>query len=151
MLEAFSPEGEAEDRVYRLALAVVRAAEEGASPELLGRYVEAWLLKLHGLYPPLDRCAACGGPLAREGPLSYHRGAQGFVCGDCGPASGPDLPVEARLLLADLFRRPPDALGEATPAARSVESFHRDLIAAHLERELRSPRVIREVGREAPR
>src|SRR5512134_2545961 len=47
LLHAFSPEGEAEDRVYRLALAVVRAAEGGASPELLGRYLEAWLLKLN--------------------------------------------------------------------------------------------------------
>lgn len=151
MLDAFSPEGEAEDRVYRLALAVVQAAEKGASPELLGRYLEAWLLKLNGLYPPLDRCAACGTALEATGPLSYHRGAHGFVCGDCGPASGPDLPAEARRLLAELFRRPPDALGEAGPAARAVEAFHRDLIAAHLERDLRSPRVIREVAREALR
>jgi len=151
MLDAFSAEGEADDRVYRLALAVVQAAEKGVSPELLGRYLEAWLLRLSGLYPPLDRCAACGGPLAPEGPLSYHRAAHGFVCPDCGPASGPDLPPPARRLLAELFRRRPDALGEPGPEARAVESFHRDLIVAHLERDLRSPRVIREVGREAAR
>jgi len=151
MLDAFSPEGEAEDRVYRLALAVVQAAEKGAHPELLGRYLEAWLLKLNGLYPPLDRCAACGGPLATAGSLSYHRGAHGFVCRGCGPASGPDLPSEARHVLAEIFRRPPDALGEPGPAARAIEPFHRELIAAHLERDLRSPRVIREVAREAAR
>jgi DNA repair protein RecO (recombination protein O) len=151
MLDAFSAEGEADDRIYRLALAVVQAAEKGTSPELLGRYLEAWLLRLSGLYPPLDRCAACGGPLAAEGLLSYHRAARGFVCRDCGPASGPDLSPAARRLLAELFRRPPDALGEAGPEARAIESFHRDLIAAHLERDLRSPRVIREVGREALR
>jgi glycyl-tRNA synthetase alpha chain len=98
LLDAFSPEGEAEDRVYRLALAVVEAAEKDASPELLGRYLEAWLLKLHGLYPPLDRCATCGGPLAATGPLSYHRGAHGFVCADCGPASGPDPAPAGRAL-----------------------------------------------------
>jgi DNA repair protein RecO (recombination protein O) len=151
MLDAFSPEGEAEDRVYRLALAVLQAAEKGASPDLLGRYLEAWLLRLHGLYPPLDRCAACGGALAATGPLSYDRAARGFVCGDCSPASGPELPAEARRLLAEVFRRPPDALGEASPAARAIESFHRDLISAHLERDLRAPRVIREVGRGAAR
>src|SRR5512139_52066 len=151
LLDAFSPEGEAEEKVYRLALAVVRAAEGGVSPDLLGRYLEAWLLKLHGLYPPLDRCSACGGALAAAGPLSYHRAAHGFVCGDCGPASGPELPAEARRLLAELFRRPPDALGETSPATRDVESFHRDLISAHLERDLRAPRVIREVAREAAR
>jgi DNA repair protein RecO (recombination protein O) len=151
MLDAFSAEGEADDRVYRLGLAVVQAAEKGVSPELLGRYLEAWLLRLSGLYPPLDRCAGCGGPLASAGPLCYHRAAHGFVCRECGPASGPDLPPPARRLLAELFRRHPDALGEAGPEARAVESFHRDLIAAHLERDLRSPRVIREVGREGQR
>jgi DNA repair protein RecO (recombination protein O) len=151
MLDAFSAEGEADERVYRLALALVRAAEAGTSPELLGRYLEAWLLRLNGLYPPLDSCAACGGPLAAEGPLSYHRPAHGFVCVGCGPASGPVLPPAARRLLAEIFRRPPDGLGEAGPEARTVESFQRDLIAAHLERDLRSPRVIREVAREAAR
>ena len=110
------------------------------------------MLKLHGLYPPLDRCAACGGPLPASGALSYHRGAHGFVCGDCGPASGPDLPVAARRMLADFFRRPPDALGaEAGAAAQALESFHGGLIAAHLERDLRSPRVIREIAREIAR
>jgi DNA repair protein RecO (recombination protein O) len=150
LLDAFSPEGEAEDKVYRLALAVLQAAEKGASPELLGRYLEAWLLRLQGLFPPLERCAACGGPLP-SGALSYHRGAHGFVCRDCGPASGPELPAETRLLLASFFRLPPDALGEAVPAARALEPFHRDLIAAHLERDLRAPRVIREIAREAAR
>jgi DNA repair protein RecO (recombination protein O) len=150
MLDAFSAEGEADDRVYRLALAVVRAAEGGTSPEMLGRYLEAWLLRLNGVYPPLDRCAACGGPLA-EGALSYHRPAHGFVCRDCGPASGPDLATPARRLLDEIFRRPPDSLGSPGPEARAVESFHRELIGAHLERDLRAPRVIREVGREAAR
>jgi DNA repair protein RecO (recombination protein O) len=152
LLDAFSPEGEAEDRVYRLALAVVRAVEGGASPELLGRYLEAWLLKLNGLYPPLDRCAACGGGLPATGGLSYHRPAHGFVCRDCGPASGPDLSPEARGMVAGFFLRPPDALGEETGGpARALEALHRDLITAHLERDLRSPRVLREIAREAAR
>ena len=73
------------------------------------------------------------------------------MCRDCGPASGPDLPPESRRLLASFFRAAPDALGDAVPAARAVEAFHRDLIAAHLERDLRAPRVIREVAREALR
>jgi DNA repair protein RecO (recombination protein O) len=151
LLDAFSPEGEAEDRVYRLALAVVRAAEAGTSPDLLARYLEAWLLRLHGLYPPLDRCAGCGGALPAGGGLSYHRAAHGFVCPDCRPASGPDLSSEARRLLSGFFSQPPDALGTETAApARALEALHRDLATAHLERDLRAPRVIREV-REAAR
>lgn len=150
LLDAFCPEGEAEDRVYRLAVAVVRAAEQGADPELLGRYLEAWLLKLHGLYPPLDRCAACGGALAAAA-LRYHRAAHGFVCDACLPASGPELSAAARGLIAHFLVRPPDALAGESGPARELEAFHRGLIGAHLERELRSPRVIREIAREGAR
>jgi DNA repair protein RecO (recombination protein O) len=149
MLDAFCPEGEVEETTYRLALAVVRAAEAGATPELIGRYLEAWLLRLHGLYPALDRCAACGGRLA-GGALAYHRPARGFVCAACEPASGPELSASAAALLAEFFRRAPETFtGEAGPAARELESFHRDRIGEHLERDLRSPRVIRETRREA--
>jgi len=151
LLDAFSPEGEAEDRVYRLALAVLRAVEDGANPDLVGRYLEAWLLRLHGLYPPLDRCASCSAAL-REGRLEYHHSAHGFVCGECGPASGPILPEAVRSLLEDFFSRPPDTLrGPAPPHVRALEAFHRDLVTRHLERDLRSPRVIREATREAAR
>ena len=151
LLDAFSPEGEAEDRVYRLALAVVRAVENGTSPELLARYLEAWLLRLNGLYPPLDRCAACGGQLP-SGSLEYHRAAHGFACAGCRPASGPELPEATRALLVDLLRcAPGDLLAETRGAARSLEAFHRELIVAHLERDLRSHRVLHEVAREVGR
>ena len=151
LLDAFSPEGEAEERVYRLALAVLRAVEDGANPDLLARYLEAWLLRLHGLYPPLDRCASCGGAL-EAGRVEYHRPAQGFVCGGCGPASGPILPERVRSLLGEIFSRPPATLrAPAAPHVRALESFQNELVTRHLERDLRSPRVIREATREAAR
>jgi DNA repair protein RecO (recombination protein O) len=151
LLDAFSPEGEAEERVYRLALAVVRAVEDGAEPGLVTRYLEAWLLRLHGLYPPLDKCASCGTGL-RAGRLEYHRTAHGFVCRDCGPASGPVLSAEARALLVNVFSQPPTTLvGGARAQVSILESFHRDLVSGHLERDLRSPRVIREATREVAR
>jgi DNA repair protein RecO (recombination protein O) len=151
LLDAFCPEGEAEERTYRLAQAVVRSAELGTSPELLGRYLEAWLLRLHGLYPSLELCAGCAGPLP-AGRLAYHRPARGFVCAGCGPASGPELSPATRALLGEFFRRAPETFsGPSGPEARELEAFHRDRIGEHLERELRSPRVIRETRREAAR
>ena len=151
LLDAFCPEGEVEDKVYRLAIAMVRAAEKGVQPALLARYLEAWLLKLNGLYPPLDRCASCSLPLTSEA-LRYHRGAHGFVCDACLPASGPVLSVESRALTLSFFSKPPDALPDSSGTElRELESFHRELIAAHLERELRAPRVIREITREGAR
>jgi DNA repair protein RecO (recombination protein O) len=150
LLDAFALEGEAEDPVYRLALAVVRAAEAGTQAANLSRYLEAWLLKLHGLYPPLDRCAACQGPLTAGG-LSYHAPARGFVCPTCGPASGPRLPSSARSFLESVFKLPPASAPALPEEARGLESFHEMLITEHLERPLRSSRVLRDVARSQPR
>jgi len=147
LLEAFSQEGEAEEAVYRLAVAAVRALGAGAAPDAMSRYLEAWLLKLNGLYPPLDRCAACGRPLP-AGALRYQDAARGFVCDDCGPASGPVLPAAARAFLAEAFRRAPDALTGPVPAeAAALAPFHQDRIEQHLERALRSERVLKGVAR----
>ena len=111
LLDAFCPEGEAEDRVYRLALAVLRAVEGGADPDLVRRYLEAWLLRLQGLYPPLEHCASCSRGLP-PGRREYHRPAHGFVCPACGPASGPILPGDACVAARpDLRGVPRDARG----------------------------------------
>jgi DNA repair protein RecO (recombination protein O) len=148
LLDAFTPEGEAEEAVYRLAKAVIGAAEEGACAAALTAYMEAWLLRLHGVYPPLDRCAGCGCQLG-PGGLVYHRRAHGFVCAGCGPASGPSLGALTRSFLMRVWREPPTAFAEAPPEAGALERFHRELIGNHLERELRSHRVIDELAREA--
>ncbi len=148
LIDAFAQEGEAEDAVYRLAVAVVRAAEEGRDIAALGRYLEAWLLRLAGIYPPLERCAACEGPLPRA-PLVYDEAAYGFVCEACGPASGPVLGREARAFLEHVLAVAPSALEPLPLEAGGLEGFHQRLIRRHLERELRSPRVLRDVGRNA--
>lgn len=149
LLDAFAQDGEADDKVYRLALAVLHAVEEGVPEALLGRYLEAWLLKLSGIYPSLERCAGCNRPLP-PGPLRYHRASHGFVCDDCGPASGPVLPEGARSFLGEVFRRAPaDLAGLVPPEATILASFHYDLISSHLERDLRSHRVLKDVAREA--
>jgi DNA repair protein RecO (recombination protein O) len=142
LLDAFAQEGEAEDPVYRLAVAVISAAEDGRDVGALARYLEAWLLKLHGIYPPVDRCAGCGGALP-AGSLVYHAPAHGFVCG-CVAASGPLLPEPARAFLAAMFHRPPAEIPPAPAEASVLEPFHRDLISRHLERDLRSHRVLRD-------
>ena len=111
------------------------------------RYLEAWLLRLHGIYPPLDRCSACDRPLA-AGPLRYHSAAHGFVCEACGAATGPTLSASARAFVGELLRRPPASFKEpSTGDAAPLEAFHHDLICRHLERDLRSYRVMTDVAR----
>ena len=148
LLDAFSPDGAADDATYRLGLATIHAAEEGVAPRVLARYLEAWLLKLHGLYPSLDRCSSCGATLP-EGAREYHYPAHGFVCAQCGlTASGPTLSANARAFLARIFRLAPSALTERDEPA-GLGSFHQQLVERHLERDLPSLRMLKDLTREA--
>jgi DNA-binding FrmR family transcriptional regulator len=127
-------------------IAAVRAAEEGSDIVTLARYLEAWLLKLHGIYPPLESCAGCGSAL-QPGSLVYDQGAHGFVCQGCEPASGPVLAPAAHAFLRELLAKPPAAVGSAPVEAAALAPFHQDLIRRHLERDLRSYRVLQQVAR----
>jgi len=148
LVDAFAPEGEADDAVYRLVAALVRAAAAGLPGEVLLRYGEAWLLKLNGLYPQLERCAGCGAALPVTESRFYHAAAHGFVCAGCGPASGPVLEAEAVAFLGGLLRLAPERVPAPAPGvAESLETFHAGLIGAHLEREVRAYRVRRDVVR----
>jgi DNA repair protein RecO (recombination protein O) len=151
LIDGFAQEGEAEEKTYRLACAAVAAAAAGVSPAALGRYLEAWLLRLHGIYPSLEHCASCASALP-AGPLRYHDAAHGFVCDDCGPVSGPLLPAPARAFLERTLQKPPSDLGPTfPPEAAILESFHQDLITRHFERGIRAPRVMRDVARSGAR
>ena len=152
LLDAFAQEGEAEDAVYRLALAVMRAADGGTEVAALARYLEAWLLRLHGHLPParplrgLRRGAARGrAALPRARPrLRVRRAA--------GPPRARCCPKPRARFLREVFRQPPGALARAAaPRRRPLEAFHQELISRHLERDLRSHRVLRTSAREMRR
>ncbi len=60
LLIDFSPPHQANDNLYRMALACFEAVSE--NPEDLDsvlRYFEVWLLKLEGFMPDLRTCANC--------------------------------------------------------------------------------------------
>jgi len=81
--------------------------------------------------------------------MDYHGPAHGFVCAECGPSSGPGLTASTRNYLRRIFDLAPAAVGASgEEESASLESFHRDLIRQHLERDLRSLRVLRDVARE---
>ena len=60
------------------------------------------------------------------------------------------LSEEARVFLGEARGRSPFGLGEVTVsrrALREIETTHRALIAMHLEKDLKSARVLREMRR----
>jgi DNA repair protein RecO (recombination protein O) len=115
LLDEWAQDGQANERLFRLGASVGQALHGGGAPEALARYFEYWLLRLEGVYPGIDAC---------------------------------DLSEAARGFLADASVRTPEQVGAtAVPAGalREMENVHHRLIATHLEKELRSARVIKEL------
>ena len=118
LLDAWAQEADADERLYRLGVAMLDALSAGVPVEPLARYFECWLLRLQGVYP------GAGGDRSQ--------GAESFLAASRGVA-------------------PRDVAG--IPATRAVlrelEHVHRTLISMHLEKTLKSDRVLRDLGRHS--
>jgi len=146
LIDEWAPEGHADERLFRLGSSVIDALADGAPIEALARYFEFWLLRLQGVYPQLSACPECGGPFdggAVMPPRESH-----YVCLHCGSGGGTSLSITAMHFLRRAAASRPDAL-IATPLeagpARELETAHRRLLQVHLEKELKSARVLRQL------
>lgn len=146
LIDEWSPEGHADERVFRLGASMVDAIASGRPIEKLARYFEYWLLRLQGVYPSLT-CADCSGSLA-GGAVMPPR-ADTFLCRTCGPVNaGTDLSPGALRFLGLAGSTSPEQLEAcalAPSSSRELETVHRRLIHHHLEKELKSARVLREM------
>lgn len=147
LIDEWAPEAHADERLYRLGSSMVDALAAGAPIERLARYFEFWLLRLQGVYPALGACAACGAGLD-DGAVMPPR-EHLFVCRRCSEGtSGTTISVDALQFLKSAVAVGPDRLESLTltpRAARELETAHRRLINVHLEKELKSARVLREM------
>ncbi len=147
LLDEWAPNDAPNERLYRLGAAAARALEAAeGSVETLARYVEIWILRLEGVYPSIERCARCSAVFG--GPVRLSRIDRGYVCRQCR-SDGPVISREAMELLRLLPSRSPDEavrIGAPAAALRELEMAHRILMAEHLDKPLRSARVIRELG-----
>ncbi len=79
-------------------------------------------------------------------------GGDAFFCGGCageaGERGGVRISAPALRALAAWGRTSPNALEDVAPAVeRELEAVHRALLARHLEKDLRSVRVLRDLRR----
>ena len=146
LIDEWAPEGHADERLYRLGASVIDALAAGAESERLARYFEFWLLRLQGVYPQLTACPECGGVF--DGGAVMPAREQHYVCRRCGTSGGTTLSVAALRFLRAAAAAKPGTLAEipldAVPS-RELETAHRRLIHAHLEKELKSVRVLRQL------
>lgn len=149
LIDEWAPEAQADERLYRLGSTVADALTAGAPIERLARYFEYWILRLQGVYPAFGRCPGCGG--AFDGLAVMPPREHVFVCRRCAPgSSGTTIGREALRFLKAAGAASPDGLGSlALPsvAARELETAHRRLLNVHLEKELKSAKVLREMRR----
>lgn len=152
LLDEWALESDPSETLFRLGCSVVDAIVAGMAVEPLARYFEYWLMRLQGVYPSVVRCGACGGRLARDdgAAAALMPGERDYWCGGCARpvARAVRLSGEALAFLRALGGLAPTrldrvAVGEA--ALRDLEAAHRTLIAAHLEKELKSVRVLRDL------
>jgi DNA repair protein RecO (recombination protein O) len=147
LIDEWAQESHADERLYRLGSSMTEALAAGASPERLARYFEYWLMRLQGVYPSLQACPGCGG--AFEGTAVMPPREHLFVCRRCAPgSSGTTIGHDALKFLRAARAASPEGL-ESMPfpagAARELETAHRRLLSLHLEKELKSVRVLREM------
>lgn len=147
LLDEWSAEADPSERTFRLGSSVVDALASDANVEAVARYFEFWLLKLQGVYPSIAACHRCGASL--RGGARLTSDDRVLVCQGCGRMDG-GLPLsgEAIEFLQRARSCAPERVG-ASPlgvaAGRELELAHSALITTHLEKELRSTRVLREL------
>ena len=128
---------------------MIESLAAGVPIDRLARYFEYWLLRLQGVYPPLSGCGRCGGELIAGAWLV---GGGTLACARCGPSGdGGRLSAAAISFLGAARVVSPAALADVElppPAGRELARAHHRLIATHLEKELKSLRVVRSLTRD---
>ena len=149
LLDEWAPDNAANERLFRLGAAVGEQLCGGGAVSALARYFEYWLLRLEGVYPALDACPRCGRRVLDAGAVLV-LAERTYVCRECAHG-GPVLSAAAMSFLREAGRRTPAQVGAAAADPRALvelERVHDRLIAMHLEKELRSARVVRELRPE---
>jgi DNA repair protein RecO (recombination protein O) len=152
LIDECAADSDPNETLFRLGAAVLDALAESVPVERLVRYFEYWLLRLQGVYPSFAVCQQCGQDLLDGARLTAP--TRPLVCRTCVAASGSiALSPQALAFLRAAGSVGPQRLGTidlTLGAARELEAAHRVLIAWHLEKELRSTRVLRHWHQRSP-
>jgi DNA repair protein RecO (recombination protein O) len=145
LIDEWAPEAHADERLFRLGASIMDALAAGVPVEALARYFEYWLLRLQGVFPSIRACGICGQAL---GAAAMPRREAVLLCWTCAPGGGTRLSAEAMIFLQRAGATAPgrlESLSLSGRAARELETAHRHLITLHLDKELKSARVLRDM------
>ena len=112
LLIDFSPPHQANDNLYRMALACFEAgAQSPGDLESILRYFEVWLLKIEGFLPDLKTCASCQRAFTGEETIYFGNDLQ-FRCSDCSSGRGGAVSKHLHAHLRTTEKLPPAKFAE---------------------------------------
>lgn len=140
LLDELSPDREANDAVFRLALSVIRQLQ-AESWWLPVTYFELWMARLMGYLPDLSECLNCGRGL--NGSRAYfHALADGLMCPEHKRLASSEMLAESRALAAQMLRAPLLKLeitnvvnGSKSPVS-DLRKFLLQTLERHIEKKL---------------
>lgn len=146
LIDEWAQDGDPNEKLYRLGASIGEALAKKTPIERLARYFEYWLLRLQGVYPSITVCQRCRADFDDAGALLALKDHV-FVCRRCGPEAGTSEVSRAALafLRAATVSTPErlDTIDLSIEAGRELEAAHSVLLEAHLEKVLKSQKVIR--------
>ena len=148
LIDEWAPEADPNENLFRLGAAVIESLAARVPVERLARYFEFWLLRLQGVYPPFSACGRCGGDLGGGARLVAGGTLTCVRCDTSGEGTG--LSAVAVTFLRAARAVAPVELGDvelSAAADRELTRVHQRLIRTHLEKELRSFRVVQSLTR----
>ena len=139
------PSAEANEKFFRLLLAVLGSIEAGGESSVWRAvtYFSLWAVRLSGWLPELHACLSCGSVLEEEPRAFFIRGREGLVCAHCrrtlALGNSWELSAESRATAAEMLRKPvaqfPEAEWEQARAA-DLRRFLVQQIESHVEKRL---------------
>jgi DNA repair protein RecO (recombination protein O) len=135
--------------LFRLLLASLDVGEKCAVNQSLVRYFEIWCLKLSGLLPNYAYCSNCGKCVKDDGFFAWLEAGQAR-CFGCAQGRGLKVGAQASAAMDAMMRLSPEQFALQPlerDAAADVERLSQRLMDIHLEKRLKSYRMMREVLR----
>jgi DNA repair protein RecO (recombination protein O) len=143
--EQLLPSGEANEKFFRLMLAMLDFLRLGSSGGVwrAATYFSLWSVRLAGWLPELHVCLACGSVLEDPERAFFSRGRAGLICSHCrrtqGAGNSWELSAESRVTAAEMLRRPVAELSKTEWEQSTAADLRRFLVQqmeAHAERRL---------------
>lgn len=144
LIEEFSPSRAKDDTLYRLLLSVLNSLKGGGDLDFLTRYFEAWLLKINGVLPDLNKCKKCRKILTDSGWLSPKK--DGVFCDHCASHKREEIKPELGSFVQWIKKNTPPKKGPLPFSSQELEGIKKtlqDIIIFHIEKKPKTLRYLK--------